>query len=150
MMINHARLDVIMASQHLAPLSDSLRSCSSLLTPSLASRTFVFAANSALSASLSAFSAWIKLFFADTIEASSLRCNSPPLSVLWRLGEVVVVVWEWCVEVRVLFAREGEDERLRLNMDERFGGGASTTGSLRPKSGILIEFECLVVGRLKK
>jgi hypothetical protein len=59
------------------------------------------------------------------------------------------VVWEWCVEVRVLFAREGEDERLRLNMDERFGGGASTTGSLRPKSGILTEFECLVVGGLK-
>jgi hypothetical protein len=59
------------------------------------------------------------------------------------------VVWEWCVEVRVLFARDGEDERLRLNMDERFGGGASTTGSLRPKSGILIEFECLVVGGLE-
>jgi hypothetical protein len=58
------------------------------------------------------------------------------------------VVWEWCVEVRVLCARDGEDERLRLNMDERFGGGASTTGSLRPKSGILIEFESLVVGGL--
>jgi hypothetical protein len=37
----------------------------------------------------------------------------------------------------VLWVRDGEDERRRENMDERFGGGVgSTTGSLRPKRGI--------------
>ena len=72
------------------------------------------------------------------MDASSLRCNSPLLSVPWRLGEVEVVVWEWCVEVRVLWVRDGEEERRRENMEERFGGGAgSTMGSLRPKRGIV-------------
>lgn len=124
-MIDYKRSDMIMSSQHLPSLPNSLRlslldlrktcsvyllastptvnscisntyssaaSLSSLLTPSLASLTLVFAANSALSASLSAFSAWIKLFFAETMDASSLRCNSPLLRVPCRLGLVDVVV----------------------------------------------------------
>ena len=80
------------------------------------------------------------------MDASSLRCNSPLLRVPCRLGLVDVVVWEWCVEVRVLWVRDGEEERRRENMDERFAGGAgSTTGSLRPKSGIVDVVWCWLV-----
>lgn len=49
------------------------------------------------------------------------------------------------MEVRLFCVSEGEEERRRPNMDERLGGGASTTGSLRPKSGMLIAGDWLSV-----
>lgn len=46
----------------------------------------------------------------------------------------------------MLWARDGEEERRRENMDERFAGGSgSTTGSLRPKSGIVNVVWCWLV-----
>ena len=95
--------------------------------------TFVFAAQSARSASRSAASAWIKLFFAAVILPSLCTPAFLCSRVEWRLGVVALVV-----------VRSGEDERRRENMPERRVGevvcwtaGAGEGSRRDPKSGML-------------